>query len=72
MNNSTTPNIVLTFGKYQGRSVATVAAQDLRYLTWMASLPTVRANPTLWASVRGHLIEAFQAELDGERFGALA
>jgi len=65
-------DLVLTFGKYSDKGVAWVAQHDLRYLAWMASLPTVRANPNLWASVRGHLIAALQAELDAERFGSLA
>lgn len=71
MNDKRFPNIVLSFGKYEGRSVAAVAKCDLRYLTWLASLPVVRGNPALWASVRGHLLEQLQREVETELIAEL-
>ena len=66
------PNIVLDFGRYRGRAVASVAAQDPGYLLWVATLPKVRGNPALWASVRGYLLQQLQAEIDAEMNGDLA
>ena len=72
MNATNTPNILIEFGKYKGRSVATVAAEDLRYLHWLCTLPSIRARVNLWRSIRAHVVAALQHEIDSERFGSLA
>ena len=65
-------NLIIEFGKYRGRSVATLAKIDPAYLCWISTLPKVRNTPALWESVRGHLMLVFQAEINAERFADLA
>lgn len=65
-------NLVMHFGKYNGRSIAWIAEHDPRYLMWLGSLPVVRTRHILWSSVRGQLLKILQAELDAEYFGDLA
>jgi len=72
MNVTNTPNILIEFGKYKGRSVATVAAQDFRYLLWLSTLPTIKTRTNLWRCIRAHVVAALQAEIDAERFGDIA
>lgn len=65
-------NVVMCFGKYNGRSMVWIAEHDPRYLMWIGSLPVVRSRRDLWSSVRGLLLEILQAELNQDHFGDLA
>ena len=42
-------NVVLTFGKYRGKTVGQVAERDVLYLDWLAGLDDL--NPALRAAV---------------------
>ncbi len=63
MNLNAAKNYVMPFGKYSGRTLEDIAAQDVLYLDWLAGLnlyPETKDAVTL-------MVQEYSADIDAAR-----